>query len=66
MSFMMQVVQLRLSRSFADPFDLGVQNNVRHSLLPRRNFFDHALRTVTIGSDGETCDPASLSFAVSP
>src|SRR4051812_12571241 len=35
-SFTMQVVQLRLVRSFADPFDPGIKNNLRGALLARR------------------------------
>jgi hypothetical protein len=54
-SFMMQVVQLRLVRSFAYPFDLRVQDNLRHSLLARCDFFHHALRMIVIGSHGKAC-----------
>ncbi len=52
-SFMMQVIQLRLSGSLADPFDLGMKDNRRDGLLARRNFFHRSLRMVAIGSDGE-------------
>lgn len=52
---MMHLVQLSLFRSFAYPFDLGMKDNLSHSVLARRNFFHHALRVVAIGGDGEAC-----------
>ncbi len=41
MSFMMQVVQLRLFRSFAHPFDPGMKRNLCYGVLARRNLFHH-------------------------
>ena len=55
MGFMMHVFQLQLFRSFTYPINPGMQNNLRHSLLARRNFFHHTLRMVVIGSDREAC-----------
>jgi len=56
----MQVVQLRLFRSFTYPFDLGMKDNLRHGLLARFNFFHHALRMVAVGGDLETCKPGQV------
>jgi hypothetical protein len=53
MRFMVHVVQLRLVRNVACPFDPRMKNNLCDGLLARCHFLHHALGMVAIGSDDE-------------